>query len=748
MPLDIVFQRYLQRVNLPRFFSDKTKFNKIISAKDDYIRHRDYYMSLYNPKWTVFPSIAFIQGQGPVVMTCRDHDEGDSKFYLYPPDQPNHILAPECADQSAHCVVQSRLIKPMKRTQYCTQYQLHEQRGTFNGIDTFGLTDHRRFNFTSRLIGESESRAIVNRSDVHSLITQLAEEKVYGHCIANSKIEEAREMTQGIDFKALLSGSTYVPMDVAMNMISDKKENEIVAVADNEEEREYNKKFRKYWPSNIYPCQTFNSFGARFPVVPRFNIRSCETDLFPKTASISIWIISCLMAKIEFFWSAVSKVRMRTSRWHGWLLVKLTDMCFSNISSRQDRKDPYKKHMISSVSDTLTRCDIVGPDFTDYLSLVDGVIWFSNSTFENFDQVDTDNDIIILYDYIYNDEFSEYIEVHSQMYELRLICCTWESGDNWDGFCYSRHGGKHFPDWWYQERKDTLCKQASLPETFDREKPLILAFVRIREPSINDARAEYLKYIGGQNHVQCHIHRKPLISSMKKEYKCNCGKKEYLRCCDFGCKCCICKKCFESLNDEQLFICENDGNAQGADDDTLHEEEDFVDELEEPHALPEFDDDINDKENGTLRENDYIIDHDSDDDESFHDNYEHPNPYEKEFENYLTRADDPDVDVFGDDDDNELEFDIFPATDASEIPLTIREELPKNKIHISGHIIFNKCGTLLTRKKHQINPYNTQKFFLQKIISRSAGKSVPLLYPEAMLFTGIFTKMLARIALF
>ena len=36
---------------------------------------------------------------------------------------------------------------------------------------------------------------------------------------------------------------------------------------------------------------------------------------------------------------------------------------------------------------------------------------------------------------------------------------------------------------------------------------------------------------------------------MKKEYKCNCGKKEYLRCCDFGCKCCICKKCFESLNE-------------------------------------------------------------------------------------------------------------------------------------------------------------------------------------------------------
>ena len=32
------------------------------------------------------------------------------------------------------------------------------------------------------------------------------------------------------------------------------------------------------------------------------------------------------------------------------------------------------------------------------------------------------------------------------------------------------------------------------------------------------------------------------------------------------------------------------------------------------------------------------------------------------------------------------------------------------------------------------------KFFLQKIISRSAGKSVPLLYPEAMLFSGIFYK--------
>ena len=65
---------------------------------------------------------------------------------------------------------------------------------------------------------------------MYSLIIQLAEEKVCGHYIANYKVEEVREMIEGIDFKALSSGSTYVPMDVAMKVISDMKANNNQAI--------------------------------------------------------------------------------------------------------------------------------------------------------------------------------------------------------------------------------------------------------------------------------------------------------------------------------------------------------------------------------------------------------------------------------------------------------------------------------------------------------------------------------------
>ena len=49
-----------------------------------------------------------------MVMTCRDLDGVDFKVCLFPPDHQNHTLVPECADQSAYCVVQSQLIKPLK----------------------------------------------------------------------------------------------------------------------------------------------------------------------------------------------------------------------------------------------------------------------------------------------------------------------------------------------------------------------------------------------------------------------------------------------------------------------------------------------------------------------------------------------------------------------------------------------------------------------------------------------------------
>ena len=63
---------------------------------------------------------------------------------------------------------------------------------------------------------------------------------------------------------------------------------------------------------------------------------------------------------------------------------------------------------------------------------------------------------------------------------------------------------------------------------------------------------------------------------------------------------------------------------------------------------------------------------------------------------------------------------------------------------ISGHVFMNFVGSLLTRKRHQLKSSSIHKYFLQRLVATSIGKSVSLLYPEAMLFPCIFWLMKER----
>ena len=145
------------------------------STRDDYVRDSDddYEDLLLNPAWKVLPSLAYVEGKGPEVLTCREHNKGTNKQYVHTPRQPYHIIPSEKGDQLCHAVVKTRLIKPMRAAKYSNIYQMHEQRGSFQGIDTCDVTDFGDFSFTSILLDESESRSIMNRPDINSLLDSL-----------------------------------------------------------------------------------------------------------------------------------------------------------------------------------------------------------------------------------------------------------------------------------------------------------------------------------------------------------------------------------------------------------------------------------------------------------------------------------------------------------------------------------------------------------------------------------------------
>ncbi len=60
------------------------------------------------------------------------------------------------------------------------------------------------------------------------------------------------------------------------------------------------------------------------------------------------------------------------------------------------------------------------------------------------------------------------------------------------------------------------------------------------------------------------------------------------------------------------------------------------------------------------------------------------------------------------------------------------------QLFVGAHIILNNCGTLLARRGIKLKGNKLQQRFLQSIVATNHGKSVSLLYPEALLFPSIF----------
>jgi len=92
-----------------------------------------------------------------------------------------------------------------------------------------------------------------------------------------------------------------------------------------------------------------------------------------------------------------------------------------------------------------------------------------------------------------------------------------------------------------------------------------------------------------------------------------------------------------------------------------------------------------------------------------------------------------------DGDTEDRDFPTIPTTNAAERPVyTSVETQPYRSCTASNHVILNHFGSCLIRRNADMTGTKTQKSFLQKIIATTPGTSVPLLYPEGMLFTDIF----------
>eukprot|EP00957_Ditylum_brightwellii_P145193 11058735-Ditylum_brightwellii.AAC.1 len=77
-----------------------------------------------------------------------------------------------------------------------------------------------------------------------------------------------------------------------------------------------------------------------------------------------------------------------------------------------------------------------------------------------------------------------------------------------------------------------------------------------------------------------------------------------------------------------------------------------------------------------------------------------------DFDDFVTTCDDVDFETVKDYADCDI-----PCTNDGEFKYEISEDTVSNQLHISGHIMFNQCGSLLTRKQHELKGSSKHKHF-------------------------------------
>ena len=440
-----------------------------------------------------------------------------------------------------------------------------------------------------------------------------------------------------------------------------------------------------------------------------------------------------MLLRVKEVWYNVSKTPLHTSKWHGWLLSCLTKKCLYNYSFYGTKGNPFKSCHITSVSRLIQKLQIVNTvSVNDYVdSFFNDIPGILNVTLYDLigdeSLVENQHECIIVSFEEYNIDQEDNDDTHIQeqfkfgnnIFELRFTTIT--SGlsscnNKWDGKTIFRHGGKHQSSFFISSRNTRNAIQMDDVLTYV-DKCDFAVYVKIDKPDMVIHRNNFLKYMGGQSHLFCATHKLPLIISNIKEKKCyhdtnvngcKCNKQIHLICPDAKCKTGICKSCYMTFDQGSISYLS-------------------------PPRLPTDIPDTNMENTNDIDDHSSVNDDNSEDinNESFFD----PIVDDDQLDDFIIKADDPDVFYDG------IETDELPTTNLGDCAFAIEETLPDGQ-RVSGHVLLNQCGSLLDRKSHCINGSKHQKHFLQGIASTSIGNSIPLLYPEAMLFISIFWKFI------
>ena len=769
LPFDIVWQECLQ-VQLPLLLTMGRKRNNFTRFfRKDYLRSEQIGL---NPRWLCQPSIAKTSTGAPVVLCCRHHNHRCSFQMVHVPSNPTGSLSDSRAGGLSPVVPIPRTIQKARMAGYSASFQMAFMEGSFHGIDTMFLSSNQGISSVNSTLGwKQDVLSYAGRSDIQSYT--MAKGKKYWNYPGNVARQLHEAASNMYPFMPELkerycAGATYVCLEDATRLQQYKNlagpEKGWKTDSNNNRIRV---QFRGPYPQYLvwnHPIPT--NGGARPPELPKFNKQSNIDTRVP-------WFLSSMMLLLPEFWSCVASAPEKKDWcWEGYLLAFLTSKYLPHIK--------IKRSSTSIFPTTISEKDLLAKYFqsTPQFSMrplvtklkfrnggLPGLVVYENCLPEN---IPDDKRVIVVARDINTLQGSAVNWVPPLQFEPTLgerwklcyissidIPSNARNANDWEGTVYSRYSSSELSGWWKSLRSTDLPLLSDGPPLSDNSWIWdICVFLREDAYITNDLRDQLLSSCGGQHTVYCREHHYPLISPRKGDgrrcvcatgnipdvnvqpqaiqHTAICGCKPSYCCTIPTCPSAICRVHHAQVQDVRAKFYVGQTCSYGA---ILPGNNLPVDDQVLPLDIPLFE-----QPNDRTTRN--IPDNDGDTFES------HFHLRDMDIDNYFNTAtlqgndDLEDVLPLDHEDIATMEDDldpIIPTTDAGTLPIfTAVEGSDYENYTMNNHVVLNNLGHMLIRRNRELSSTLNQNHFLQKMVSRVPGESLPLAYPEGMLFSNLF----------
>ena len=588
----LVLQQLLPRIrlNLPTEYVDRLHI--VESIRLDYIRQdcedRDYV--LLNENWPVMPTMSMVRGAGAMICCCRYHqnDSVRKRLYAHPPRKMTDIgnLSSVHADQLSPCVLQQRMVHPLRRTKYGVTPATSNFRMSYSGGDTTDFSCGGRFTASTlqyaslvhilhSLAGRPDMLKMLDRYEKEGIVSTSVKESFLsvhnGNSIGDDYMSRFTRGASGCPvWNALkLQQAASIMKFVSIDAILSKKPPQFVTC-------------RRTWCAAIYNINVEDGYGygCRLKAISPISGRG-KADF--TVASTMTWLVLGCVSACKELYQCLSK-QSSFDDYSPYLLSYIHHKLMKHCDPISDHRNPItgtqlrEKHLVEAVYKSLNFIDGIVFD-----NKVESVSAQMNTLFSKCKGVSVcssipvscNDDVVIVVRKTIDDKGVNFASIPMNSntpmrYEARVIISLKKENNkslqNYFGERYARHGGGYI-NWWKQKRDEKIMVQCcpfqcgddvtedKFPEEIDKSSDMfVVVYVKCLEVNVEEYRMDMHSSLGGQCCLFClcdNSKKEPFLPTnlrRKDRTLCSvegCNRKEAYTCQHDNLR--VCTKCFKQL---------------------------------------------------------------------------------------------------------------------------------------------------------------------------------------------------------